>query len=145
MMPFCNAENCKEDKNFHQKPPQSFTRCPLVLCRERKWKTAQAKKFVKRAAASENNLALRDGVREREEAIKIRKRAAWIGKEVSGLPKHDFGEICLPSLEALHIFVSSLCQGKSTLISHVSVNRSKGHKTFLGGRGRRIQTGENWS
>lgn len=53
-----------------------------LLPRERKWKLAQAKKFVRKAAASESNLALRDGVREREEAIKIRKRAAWIGKEV---------------------------------------------------------------
>ncbi len=52
------------------------------MCRERKWKLAQAKKLVRKTATSESNLALRDGVRQREEAARIRKRASWIGKEV---------------------------------------------------------------
>ena len=67
--------------------PEALTRAKsieLVLgaFRERKWKLAQAKKLVRKAATSENNLALRDGVRQREEATRIRKRASWISKEV---------------------------------------------------------------
>lgn len=54
--------------------------------RERKWKMGQAKKFSKKVATSEKNLVLRETTRQREEALQIRKKAAWIGKEVQAPP-----------------------------------------------------------
>ena len=51
-------------------------------CRERKWKITQAKRLVKKAAASEKNLVLRETARQRDESQQIRRRASWVAKEV---------------------------------------------------------------
>lgn len=42
----------------------------------------QAKRLARKAASSEKNLVLRETARQREEALQIRRRASWIGKEV---------------------------------------------------------------
>ena len=55
--------------------------------RERKWKITQAKRLVKKAAASEKNLVLRETARQRDESQQIRRRASWVAKEVMQLQR----------------------------------------------------------
>ena len=53
--------------------------------RERKWKLLQARRFAKKAETSEKNIFLRAAAREKEEQLRVRRRAAWIAKEVRSL------------------------------------------------------------
>lgn len=52
------------------------------MCRERKWKLSQARRFVKLAARSNLDVESRAVVREKHQAQALRRRAAWIAKEV---------------------------------------------------------------
>lgn len=58
-------------------------------CRERKWKISQAKKFVRKTAASERNLELRESARQREQSQQLKKKALLLGKEVSIFRHHS--------------------------------------------------------
>lgn len=51
----------------------------------------QAKKTVRKTATSERNLELRESARQREQSQQLRKKALFLGKEVSFLHDvHDF-------------------------------------------------------
>ncbi len=51
-------------------------------CRERRWKIAQAKRFAKLVSKSNLDVEGRERLRRREELLNLKKRAAWIAKEV---------------------------------------------------------------
>lgn len=51
-------------------------------CRERKWKIAQAKRFAKLVSKSNLDVEGRERARRKEELLTLKKRAAWIAKEV---------------------------------------------------------------
>lgn len=59
--------------------PQSRT------CRERKWKLGQAKRFGRLCARSNLDLESRAASKAKQEAAAVRRRAAWIAKEVSSM------------------------------------------------------------
>ena len=50
--------------------------------RERSWKVKQAKKYVRAVVRSNMDVESRAVVRQREAELALRRRAAWIGKEV---------------------------------------------------------------
>lgn len=50
---------------------------------ERKWKTAQCKRFATSAAKSNMDVESRDRLRQLEEAQAIKKKASWMAKQVS--------------------------------------------------------------
>ena len=52
-------------------------------CRERKWKQGQAKRFIKLGARSNLDVESRAAVKAKQEAAAVRRRAAWIAKEVT--------------------------------------------------------------
>ena len=52
-------------------------------CRERKWKIAQAKRFAKLVSKSNLDVEGRERARRKEELLNLKKRAAWIAKEVT--------------------------------------------------------------
>ena len=54
-------------------------------CRERKWKIAQAKRFAKLVSKSNLDVEGRERARRKEELLNLKKRAAWIAKEVTVL------------------------------------------------------------
>ena len=58
---------------------------PSVGCRERKWKIAQAKRFAKLVSKSNLDVEGRERSRRKEELLNLKKRAAWIAKEVTTL------------------------------------------------------------
>lgn len=53
-----------------------------LCCRERKWKIAQAKRFAKLVSKSNLDVEGRERSRRKEELLNLKKRAAWIAKEV---------------------------------------------------------------
>jgi hypothetical protein len=53
-----------------------------ALCRERKWKLGQAKRFGRMCARSNLDLESRAAAKAKQEAAAIRRRSAWIAKEV---------------------------------------------------------------
>ena len=52
------------------------------LCRERKWKLNMAKKYVRAVARSNLDLESRSIVKQRDAELAVRRKAAFIGKEV---------------------------------------------------------------
>ncbi len=50
--------------------------------RERRWKIAQAKRFAKLVSKSNLDVEGRERLRRKEELLTLKKRAAWIAKEV---------------------------------------------------------------
>lgn len=62
--------------------------------RERTWKLKQAKKYVRAVVRSNMDVESRAVVRQKEAELAIRRRAAWIGKEVRltshALPEDNF-------------------------------------------------------
>ena len=54
----------------------------IVFDRERRWKINQAKRFVKAVARSNLDVESRAEARAKETSQQLRRRAAWIGKEV---------------------------------------------------------------
>lgn len=58
---------------------------PSGGCRERKWKIAQAKRFAKLVSKSNLDVEGRERARRKEELLNLKKRAAWIAKEVTAL------------------------------------------------------------
>ena len=52
------------------------------LLRERRWKIGQAKRFAKLVSKSNLDVEGRERTRRKEELQNIKKRAAWIAKEV---------------------------------------------------------------
>jgi hypothetical protein len=54
------------------------------FAKERAWKVKTAKRYAVAAQKSERDLEARVAVRAREEEKALRKRAAWIAKEVGG-------------------------------------------------------------
>lgn len=60
-------------------PRITWSRWP---CRERKWKLGQAKRFGRLCARSNLDLESRAAAKAKQEAAAIRRRAAWIAKEV---------------------------------------------------------------
>ena len=55
------------------------------LCRERKWKLNMAKKYVRAVARSNLDLESRSIVKQRDAELAIRRKAAFIGKEVCAI------------------------------------------------------------
>lgn len=56
---------------------------PSGGCRERKWKIAQAKRLAKLVSKSNLDVEGRERARRKEELLTLKKRAAWIAKEVN--------------------------------------------------------------
>lgn len=59
-------------------------------CRERRWKIAQAKRFAKLVSKSNLDVEGRERLRRKEELLTLKKRAAWIAKEVGRQQQHAF-------------------------------------------------------
>lgn len=68
----------------------------MCLGRERTWKLKQAKKYVRAVVRSNMDVESRAVVRQKEAELAIRRRAAWIGKEVR-LTSHAQLEVDLAS------------------------------------------------
>jgi hypothetical protein len=56
------------------------------LCRERKWKLGQAKRYGRLCARSNLDLESRAAAKAKQEAAAIRRRSAWIAKEACSCP-----------------------------------------------------------
>ncbi len=54
----------------------------MAADRERKWKLNMAKKYVRAVARSNLDLESRKNVRQKEAELAVRRKAAFIGKEV---------------------------------------------------------------
>lgn len=64
-----------------------------IACdRERKWKIQQGKRFVRAVARSNLDIESRAVVRQKEAELAIRRKAAWIAKEVC-MPAGDFTKV----------------------------------------------------
>ena len=56
--------------------------------RERRWKIAQAKRFAKLVSKSNLDVEGRERLRRKEELLNLKRRAAWIAKEVHHITYH---------------------------------------------------------
>lgn len=63
-------------------PEQTAAQEADLWLRERRWKVAQAKRFAKLVSKSNLDVEGRERSRRKEELLNVKKRAAWIAKEV---------------------------------------------------------------
>ena len=90
--------------------------------RERKWKLNMAKKYVRAVARSNLDLESRKNVRQKEAELAIRRRAAFIGKEVS--PSHV---LCYRKLVYLSPVLCLHAIKRATFFAHCVCSRQRGH------------------
>lgn len=98
----------------------------MAGARERKWKLNMAKKYVRAVARSNLDLESRKNVRQKEAELAVRRKAAFIGKEVS--PSHTLvlqtGNISEPSSVPV-------CRLRAASVGHCVCDRQLGHMYSL--------------
>ena len=86
-----------------------------LCCRERKWKIAQAKRFAKLVSKSNLDVEGRERSRRKED---LKKRAAWIAKEVPIPLQQCKDDVALGGLLPVTLGRMQITVGRLRLCSH---------------------------